>query len=76
METGSIGTRAAALPQVAALRENEAAERAPDNEAAEVAKAAAAGGESVAEAARRLGVLPDAELAEVLDLDRMAGAEW
>ena len=41
METGSIGTRAAALPQVAALRENEAAERVPDNEAAEVARAKA-----------------------------------
>jgi len=43
--------------------------------AAEVAKAAQAAGTTVAEAARRLAVLPDAELAEVLDLDRMAGVE-
>ena len=43
--------------------------------AAEVAKAAEAAGESVAEAARRLGVLPDAEMAEALDLGKMAGAE-
>jgi len=43
--------------------------------AAEVAKAAEAAGESVTETARRLDVLPEAELAEVLDLDRMAGAE-
>jgi len=43
--------------------------------AAEVAKAAEAAGEPVAEAARRLGILPDAELADVLDLDRMAGVD-
>jgi len=42
--------------------------------AAEVAKAAERAGESVLAAARRLAVLPDAELAELLDLDRMAGA--
>ncbi len=43
--------------------------------AAEVAKAAEGGGITVAEAARRLAVLPEAELAEALDLDRMAGVE-
>ncbi|MGD1148314.1 MAG: lyase family protein [Thermoanaerobaculaceae bacterium] len=43
--------------------------------AAEVAKAAEVAGENVGETARRLGVLPDAELAEVLDLDRMAAGE-
>jgi fumarate hydratase, class II len=43
--------------------------------AAEVAKAAEKAGESVAEAARRLAVLPEAELAAALDLDRMAGVE-
>lgn len=41
MEIASIGPQAAALPQVTALRENEAAERAPDNEAAEAVKAKA-----------------------------------
>ncbi len=40
--------------------------------AAEVAKAAEAAGESVAEAARRLQILPEEELEELLDLDRMA----
>jgi len=40
MEIGSIGAQAAVLPQ-AALHENEAAERAPDNEVAEVSKAKA-----------------------------------
>jgi fumarate hydratase class II len=43
--------------------------------AAEVAKAAEAAGESVLDAARRLKVLPEAELAEALNLDRMAGVE-
>ncbi|MBZ5588938.1 MAG: aspartate ammonia-lyase [Acidobacteriia bacterium] len=43
--------------------------------AAEVAKAAEAAGTSVAEAARKLGVLSDPELAEVLDVAKMAGAE-
>ncbi|HVN76187.1 MAG TPA: lyase family protein [Thermoanaerobaculaceae bacterium] len=43
--------------------------------AADVAKAAEAAGATVAETARKLGVLPDAELAEALDLDRMAGVE-
>ncbi len=43
--------------------------------AAGVAKAAEAAGESVFDAARRLEVLPEAELAEALDLDRMAGVE-
>ena len=38
MELGSIGTRAAALPPAAPPRESEAAERAPDNEAAESAR--------------------------------------
>jgi len=41
--------------------------------AAEVAKEAERAGESVLAAARRLRVLPDAELAELLDLDRLAG---
>ena len=41
--------------------------------AAEVAKEAERAGESVPTAARRLGVLPEAELAELLDLDRLAG---
>ncbi len=43
--------------------------------AAEVAKAAEAAGESVAAAARRLRVLPEDELARVLDVDRVAGLE-
>jgi len=43
--------------------------------AAEVAKAAEKAGTSVADVARRLGVLPDDELAEVLDLARLAGVE-
>ena len=34
-----------------------------------------AAGEGVFAAARRLKVLPEAELAEALDLDRMAGVE-
>lgn len=38
MELGSIGAQTAALPPVASLRENEAAERVPDREAAETAK--------------------------------------
>jgi len=41
--------------------------------AAEVAKAAAATGETVLEAALRLGVLPVDELGGLLDLDRLAG---
>ena len=41
--------------------------------AAAVAKAAEAAGESVFDAARRLGVLPDSELAEALNLERLAG---
>jgi fumarate hydratase class II len=40
--------------------------------AAEVARAAEAAGEPVLDAARRLGVLPEAELEALLDLDRMA----
>ncbi len=43
--------------------------------AAEVAKTAENAGESVLDAARRLGVMPDGELAAVLDLGRLAGAE-
>ncbi len=43
--------------------------------AAEVAKAAEAAGESVPEAARRMGVLPGDELDSLLDLDRLSGAE-
>jgi fumarate hydratase class II len=43
--------------------------------AAEVAKAAEKAGTSVAEAARRLGVLPEAELEQLLDLERLAGLE-
>jgi fumarate hydratase class II len=43
--------------------------------AAEVAKAAEAAGTTVAEAARRLAVLPESELAELLDVARMAGVE-
>jgi fumarate hydratase class II len=43
--------------------------------AAEVAKAAEESGTSVAETARRLGVLPEAELKQVLDLERLAGVE-
>ena len=38
MELGSIDPRAAALPQAAPSRESEAAERVPDNEAAESAR--------------------------------------
>jgi fumarate hydratase class II len=41
--------------------------------AAEVAGAAERAGESVLAAARRLRVLPEVELAELLDIDRMAG---
>jgi fumarate hydratase, class II len=41
--------------------------------AAAVAKAAEAAGESVPVTARRLKVLPEAELEELLDLDRLAG---
>jgi fumarate hydratase class II len=41
--------------------------------AAEVAKAAERAGESVLATARRLQVLPEPELAELLDLDRLAG---
>jgi len=41
--------------------------------AAEVAKAAEGAGESVLATARRLRVLPESELAELLDLDRLAG---
>jgi fumarate hydratase class II len=43
--------------------------------AAEVAKAAEKAGVSVAEAARRLGVLPEEELEQVLDLERLAGLD-
>jgi fumarate hydratase class II len=43
--------------------------------AAEVARAAEKAGTSVADVARRLGVLPEQELARVLDLARMAGVE-
>jgi fumarate hydratase class II len=43
--------------------------------AAEIAKAAEKAGTSVADAARRLGVLPEQELEEVLDLERLAGVE-
>ncbi|MFH1176915.1 MAG: lyase family protein [Acidobacteriota bacterium] len=43
--------------------------------AAEVAKAAEGAGETVLEAARRLGVLPAEELDQLLDLDRLAGAK-
>jgi fumarate hydratase class II len=43
--------------------------------AAEVAKAAERAGTSVADAARRLGVLPDDELEQVLDLERLAGLD-
>jgi fumarate hydratase class II len=43
--------------------------------AAEVAKAAEKAGTSVADAARRLGVLPEKELEQVLDLERLAGLE-
>ncbi len=41
--------------------------------AARVAQEAERAGETVAEAARRLGVLPEAELERLLDLDRLAG---
>jgi fumarate hydratase class II len=41
--------------------------------AAEVAKAAESAGETVAATARRMGVLPEEELARVLDLERLAG---
>jgi fumarate hydratase class II len=41
--------------------------------AAEIAQAAEQAGESVLATARRLQVLPDAELAELLDVDRLAG---
>ncbi|HUK14557.1 MAG TPA: hypothetical protein VLW17_14760, partial [Thermoanaerobaculaceae bacterium] len=43
--------------------------------AAAVAKAAEKAGESVPVTARRLGVLPEAELEQALDLDRLAGVE-
>ena len=43
--------------------------------AAEIAKAAEKAGISVLDAARRLNVLPEAELERALDLDRMAGVE-
>jgi fumarate hydratase, class II len=43
--------------------------------AAEVAKAAEKAGESVMETARRLKVLPEDELEEILDLARLAGVE-
>jgi len=43
--------------------------------AAEVAKAAEKAGTSVADVAHRLGVLPEQELEEVLDLERLAGVE-
>jgi fumarate hydratase class II len=43
--------------------------------AAEVAKAAEKAGIAVSEAARRLGVLPDSELSEVLNLERLAAAD-
>jgi fumarate hydratase class II len=43
--------------------------------AAEVAMAAEKAGTSVADAARRLGVLPEKELEQILDLKRLAGLE-
>jgi fumarate hydratase class II len=43
--------------------------------AAEVAKAAEKAGTSVMDAARRLGVLPEKELEQILDLKRLAGLE-
>jgi fumarate hydratase class II len=43
--------------------------------AAEVAKAAEKAGTSVMDAARRLGVLPERELEQVLDLERLAGLD-
>jgi fumarate hydratase class II len=43
--------------------------------AAEIAKAAEKAGTTVADVARRLGVLPDDELEQVLDLERLAGLE-
>jgi fumarate hydratase class II len=60
---------AAASPAVATAL----ARRIGYEKAAEVAKAAEAGGETVMEAARRLEILPETELEELLDLDRMAG---
>ncbi len=44
-------------------------------QAAEVAKVAEREGSTVAEVARRLGVLRDDDLAEVLDLERLAGVK-
>jgi len=39
MDIGSIGSRAVALPQAAQVQESEAAELAPDKEAAKTARA-------------------------------------
>ena len=60
---------AAASPAVATAL----ARRLGYEKAAELAKASEAAGETVMTTARRLKVLPEAELEELLDLDRMAG---
>jgi fumarate hydratase class II len=66
--------RARALAEASPAMATALAARIGYEGAAEVAKAAEKAGTSVADVARRLGVLPEAELAEVLDVARLAGA--
>jgi fumarate hydratase class II len=66
--------RARALAEASPAMATALAARIGYERAAEVAKAAEKAGTSVADVARRLGVLPEAELAEVLDVARLAGA--
>jgi fumarate hydratase class II len=81
-----LATRCLAGLRVNAARARALAERSPAlatalaarigyERAAEVAGAAIAGEETVMQAARRLQVLPEGELAELLDLARLAGVE-
>jgi fumarate hydratase class II len=65
--------RARALAEASPALATALAARIGYERAAEIAKAAEKAGSSVAEVARRLAVLPEAELAEVLDVARLAG---
>ncbi|MBP1620513.1 MAG: aspA, partial [Acidobacteria bacterium] len=71
VDTGRAAALAARSPALATAL----AGRIGYERAAEIAKQAAATGATVAEVARRLAVLPDAELDELLDLGRLAGTD-
>ena len=71
VDTGRAATLASRSPALATAL----AGRIGYERAAEVARQAAATGATVAEVARRLAVLPEAELDELLDLARLAGTD-